>query len=281
MSDRPVYFFVHVPKCAGRSIELHLERHLGPRYLYLRRKRGLDRQLSAASYRLPQRFDPGSTDAVSGHALGHSLAARFPGREIRQAVLLREPLSMLVSFYNFRMSRFAFEGWPLVSFERFYQSRHVNPVSSFLLANYLELSWPRIARMSRAEKFDRISARLERFWFVGDYRDCDRLISRVSDEFGVPDQAPRANVLEKKLLSAGDVPQAMRERIAEDCALDQAIHDAWAHRGFETGGRPAAPDLPDRPLHSLGHELARQVENMRLTRMRKRLGRKPRPAEEP
>ncbi|WP_417517914.1 hypothetical protein [Minwuia sp.] len=281
MTDRPVHFFVHVPKCAGRSIELHLEKYLGERFLYLRRKRGLKRHLSSEIYRLPQRFDPAGTDAVSGHALGRSMASHFKGREIRESVLLRDPLSMLVSFYNFRMSRFTVEGWPHVSFERFYQSRHVNPMSTFLLVNYLELSWTRLARMPRAEKFERLSERLADFWFVGDYRQCDSLIGRISVEFGIPDQAPRANVLEKKLLTVDTVSAAMRDRILDECALDQAIYDAWAGRGYDRmDDRPPAPVLRDRPGLIVAHEAKRQIENARITAMRKRLGRLPRPEEE-
>jgi len=279
--NRQIHFFVHVPKCAGRSVELHLEQHLGPRFMYLRRKRGLKRHFSAHNYRLPLRFDPPSLDAMSGHALGQSVARHFQGRDLRQSVLLRDPLSLLVSFYNFRMSRFTHEGWPHVSFERFYLSRHLNPVSTFLLANYLETPWPKLVRMSAAEKFDRISSELEKFWFVGDYRQCDRLIATVSEEFGIPDQAPRANVLETKLLTVDTVPQAMKDRIAEDCALDQALHDAWGDRGF-AGNPPADVERPvgGVALRILSHEAARQVENARITAMRKRLGRKPRPEEE-
>lgn len=278
---KPVHFFVHVPKCAGRSVELHLEEHLGPGFLYLRRKRGLERHLSAHIYRIPKRFDPNLTNAVSGHALGQSMKRHFSGREIRQSVLLRDPLSLLVSFYNFRMSRFSFEGWPHVSFERFYQSRHLNPVSTFLLVNYLEISWARLLTMSAAEKFDRISEAFQDFWFVGDYRQCDRLIATVSDEFGIPDQAPRANVLESKKLTVDKVPQTMKDRIAADCALDQAVYDAWATRGFREKDPVAVPAPRTRGLPGvLGHEAARQVENARITSMRKRLGRKPRPAEE-
>lgn len=278
---KPVHFFVHVPKCAGRSVELHLEKHLGLRFLYLRRKRGLKRHLSNHIYRIPQRFDPASTDAVSGHALGQSMKQHFVGREIRQSVLLRDPLSLLVSFYNFRMSRFTHEGWPHVSFERFYLSRHLNPVSTFLMVNYLETSWAKMISMSAEEKFDRISAVLEDFWFVGDYRQCDQLIATVSEEFGIPDQAPRANVLETKLLTVDTVPQAMKDRIAEDSALDQAIYDAWAERGFrEKAPASVTPPAGRGALRILSHEAARQVENARITAMRKRLGRKPRPAEE-
>lgn len=282
MSDsRPIYFFVHVPKCAGRSVELHLEAHLGERFVYLRRKRGWRRHLSEHIYRLPQRFDPPATDAVSGHALGRSLLSRFEGREVRESVLLRDPLSLLVSFYNFRMSRFTHEGWPHVDFERFYLSRHLNPVSTFLLVNYLEVPWGRLLTMSEADKLDRISEAFEDFWFVGDYRQCDRLIATVSEQFGIPDQAPRANVLEAKKLTTDTVPQAMRDRIAEECALDQALYDMWAGRGFREQA-PAPQSLPsgNRIGRIIRHEAARQVENARITAMRKRLGRKPRPVEE-
>jgi hypothetical protein len=282
MSDlQPIHFFVHVPKCAGRSVELHLEQHLGQRFMYLRRKRGLQRHLSEHVYRLPQRFDPSAIDAMSGHALGQSMSVHFPNREIRQSVLLRDPLSLLVSFYNFRMSRFTHEGWPHVSFEKFYQSRHLNPVSTFLLVNYLETSWTRLIRMSAAEKLEQVSERLQDFWFVGDYRQCDRLIAKVSAEFDIPDQAPRANVLESKLLTIDTVPQVMKDRIAEECAVDQALYDAWSARGFrETEPIEVTPPAGPGPLRILSHEAFRQVENARITAMRKRLGRKPRPTEE-
>ncbi|WP_416897473.1 MAG: hypothetical protein ACMVY4_18655 [Minwuia sp.] len=195
---------------------------------------------------------------------------------MRESVLLRDPLSQLVSFYNFRMSRFTVEGWPHVSFERFYRSRHVNPMSTFLLVNYLEIPWTRLATMPRREKFERISERFSDFWFVGDYRRCDELITKISAEYGIPDQAARANVLETRLLTVDTVPQAMKDRIAEECALDQAVYDAWAGQGA-VAEKPKLTDMPGRVLL---HEAKRQVENARITAMRKRLGRLPRPVEE-
>lgn len=266
MPDQPpVHFFVHVPKCAGRTIELHLEQHLGAGYVHTRRRKAPGRWFAASAFREPAGVDLSDVQAVSGHPLGASMASRFPGREVRQAVLLRHPVGMMVSFHNFRMMIFRREGWPEVDFERFCRSRHVNPAATFLLSYYFELPWSRIARMRRQDKFDFISERLERFWFVGDYRRCDALIATVSHDLGIPATAGRANVLEKKVTREEDLSRAAVDRLLEENALDLKLWETWKDRGFgRTVPAPAPVAIPDRRLATLAHEVGRVIENQRL-----------------
>lgn len=274
--ERPVYLFVHVPKCAGRTIEIHMERHLDQdQYLYLQRLKAPARYFSAVRYGIPADFDPRRVRVISGHPLGASIARRLPGREIRQAVLLRDPLGMLVSFHNFRMSIFTREGWPHVSFERFYRSRHLNPAATFLLRYYFELPTTRIWRMSLADKFEFIAERLADFWFVGDYRRCDELIRAASAELGIPDTAERANVLERRVLSEHDLSESMQARVLEENALDLRLYETFKDRGFASGTIPAAgAPFRDHPVRTFAHETRRLVENTRLDLEHRRLGRR-------
>ena len=266
MTDQPpVHFFVHVPKCAGRTIELHLEQHIGPRYIHTRRRKAPGRWFAPSAFREPAGVDMAAVRAVSGHPLGASMATRFPGREIRQAVLLRHPVGMMVSFHNFRMMIFRREGWPEVGFERFCRSRHVNPAATFLLSYYFEQPWSRIVAMTRQDKFDFISERLDRFWFVGDYRNCDDLIATVSRDLGIPGVADRANVLEKKVTREEDLAPATVDRLLEENALDLKLWETWKDRRFATATPAPAPvPIPDRRMATFTHEIGRLVENQRL-----------------
>ena len=255
MAQRIVHFLLHVPKCAGTTVEAHFRQHLGDAFRFAPRWENPLRNFVGNRY---PGLNPEALEgirAVSGHSLSISLKAHFPGVEIRQSVLLRDPVGYLLSFYNYRWARFD-EGWGSEppSFEAWYRGQRRNPISRFLLNRYFEEAVPALYRLSSAARLRLLEAHLADFHFVGSYRYADEMIGGISRELGIPDHVDHQNVTPSRKLSAADLTDDMRRRIEADNALDQALFDRWAERRWDGVPEGPAPKLPraDQGRYMLG-----------------------------
>ena len=242
---RIVHFLLHVPKCAGTTVEAHFRTHLGNRFLIAPRWESVMRNFVGNRYPDLTADDLSEVAVVSGHSLNTGMQTLFPGAEIRESVLLRDPTGYLLSFYNYRWTRFD-EGWgnEPPGFETWYNAQRRNPISRFLLNRYFDQGVPALYRLSSAQRLRFLEERLERFHFVGSYRQTDDMIARISGDLGIPDAVDHQNVTPKRKLIAADLPVKLRQRIERENALDQALFDRWADRGWTQGNLPPAPDLP-------------------------------------
>jgi len=231
---QPMYFILHVPKCAGRTIENHLQTYASPgTYYQVPKRRGFSRNFRSKfdARDLPE---PNGLKAVSGHFLGRSLECRFRNRAMRKTVLLREPVSYAISYYNLRMMRYLSQGLGVYDFELAYRAARRNPICHFLLNTYLEISWFRLCAMSAQEKYELLNRCLSRFWFVADYTRCDDLVRALSSDLGLPEEGIRKNTSSQwqqcvkwEPLTTNDLSPAMRNRIVEENVLDQVLWDTW------------------------------------------------------
>ncbi len=230
----PVYFILHVPKTAGTTIVEHLADHCARGVLW----RPPPARLLGGGGVLP---DLERVRAVAlGHYRGRSLEAHFAGRELRRTVLLRDPVSLQVSYYNWRMVYFLSQGQGTYSFDLHLRTLPRNFVMHFLLARWLEVRWPVLMAMQDATKFDLIQRHLSQFWFVGAHTDCARLTAALAPELGVPPLAIPRNVggewhrlADWQPIEADKLPSATREAILADHPLDQALWEAWHGAGFD------------------------------------------------
>ncbi len=230
----PVYFILHVPKTAGTTIVEHLADHCARGVLW----RPQPARLLGGGDVLP---DLDRVRAVAmGHYRGRSLEAHFAGRELRRTVLLRDPVSLQVSYYNWRMAYFQSQGQGTYSFDLHLRALPRNFVMHFLLARWLELPWPVLMAMRDATKFDLLQRHLSQFWFIGAHTDCARLTAALAPELGVPPLAIPRNVggewqspAEWQPIEADKLPAATSEAILADHPLDQALWEAWHGAGFD------------------------------------------------
>ena len=244
MANRIVHFLLHVPKCAGTTVEAHFQTHLGPAYLLAPRWENPLRNFIGNRYPNLDAEALRDVRVVSGHSLSIGMASLFPDAEIRQSVLLRDPLGFFLSFYNYRWARFD-EGWTAEppGFETWYRGQRRNPISRFLLNRYFDQAVPALYRLSSAARLRRLEEAFARFHFVGSYRHADEMIGGISRELGIPDEVAHQNVTPRRKLSAADLPDSLRRRIEADNALDQALFERWADRRWEGGPATPAPDL--------------------------------------
>lgn len=175
-----------------------------------------------------------SLEAVGGHYLGSSVERLFEGRPVRRTMLLRDPVSHLVSYYNFRMSRYMDKGRRAYSFDLAYRSTQRDFVTHFILRNFLEIPWARILLFDDAEKWALVNQFLSTFWFVGDYSYCNDLIAALAPELGVPEEAERHNVSVDKAAQVRFEPMRLEDlsprtvrKIRQENRLDQRLWETW------------------------------------------------------
>jgi hypothetical protein len=261
---KPAYFLFHVPKCAGRTIDRHLASYAAENsYLRAHKRHGLARLMHGAAT-LPDVKISDDIKAVAGHFLGVSLEQRVGRREIRRAILLRDPVSHLVSHYNFRMSRYIAAGLRPYGFETAYRATRRNFITHFILRNFLEISWLRLLLMSEQEKWEAISAFLKSFWFVGDYRHCNSLIAALSPELGVPAAAASQNVCDLnsavgtwRPVRAQNLPEEVVSQIKRENRLDELLWQTWRDAEFNIDAVKPAAELSRSRLDFLKSELGR------------------------
>lgn len=250
--SRPVYFLLHVPKCAGTTVEDHFATVLGPGFMRAPRWESVARNFIGNRYDFKPR-DPRlrHIHVVSGHSLSVSLKQFFPpGREIREAVLIRDPLSYLLSFYNYRIQRHLEHGDPQPpAFEKWYRRQGRNQIAHFILDRYFEQAVPVLYLRSSAAQFDWLEERLSQFWFVGGHERAGELIRGVCRDRGWPDAFESRNVTRTWRVTADDLPRRLIDRITEDNALDQALYDRWHDRGWRDNPTPRGGKPPALPRH--------------------------------
>jgi hypothetical protein len=272
MTTDRLHVVLHVPKCAGRTMENHLAKHLGSRFWSPeKRSRKLPLELYGRKYNLVPPAPTEDIAAVSGHFLGKSIERLFPGRPIVRSVVLREPERFFLSLYNFRMMRYIAAGQSAYPFALFMRSLPVDPVSYFLLDTWLENSWMRIATLTAAQKAALLDEMLEGLDRVVDISEADDLIAWHSRDLGIPEQAARTNTGEEwsertgwKPLKPSDLAPAERAALADRLNLDRYIWRRWALKqrvAFESATVASflRHELP-RPVAQIRRRLARRLK---------------------
>lgn len=265
-----LYLIVHIPKCAGVTIHEHLRGNLGEdRVLHLVRRRGKLRFFARNGYVIrPADYDPRRIRVLTGHHLARSGRNRFPGRSTREIALIRDPLSRIVSHYNFYMWRMeTYADRPSASFEEWYATQRPNYMTDFFLTRYLEIGEPRLFLMAEREKFDLMHEALTHFWYVADFGRCDEMLAALSEELGISAEIERKNVTPRKHMEATALPERLKAQIAAENAVDQAIYDRWKDVGFTCGATPAGDvALSPNPLKHMARIVVRVAAKARLSR---------------
>ena len=255
-----VYFLLHIPKTAGQTIQVHLANHCTPGVFWQSQ-----RKLRPGRKARPGDFpDFNRARVISGHHISRSLEKLYPGRDIRRIVLLRDPLQLQISFYNWRMMNHLAKGLGTYSFELHLQALPRNFISHFLLSRWLEIPWSKLMAMTDRQKYDLLNRTLAKFWFVGGVLDCDRVIREISLDLGAPTVATPRNTADElqpntgwPLVTTDTLSPAMRHAIVEWNALDQALWESWSVAGFNPALVQPRALGPGRSGAFLTHELAR------------------------
>lgn len=245
MQSDPVHFLVHVPKCAGTTVELHFARHLGDDFLIAPRSKSFLRDFTGNRASLPG-SKAKALKVISGHSLAERMATDVAPQSVLPSVLLREPVSWFLSYFNYQVDRASYDSRrPHSSFEDWRALVAPNPIARFLMRRYFGVGYPRLFSFSSREKFFFLNEKLKDFYFVGDVRHTALLIADISRQMNIPEKAEPSNVTRSKLVIRSDVTDQLVSQIRKYNALDVALHQVWGERLFKTAQTEISQDIID------------------------------------
>lgn len=235
-------YFVHVPKCAGTTVEEHFIEHL-PQAQVMRPPKSppLMRYLHGRAWSAPPTYDKAQTRVLFGHFFGRATGDLLDPHERVEAILIRDPVGLYLSWYNYRMTRHERWGRAIPGFEDWYRSQGRNPVARHLLTRHLGWSEAKFVLAKTDDIVATAREALDSFWFVGEYRHVDTLLAAAADKFGAPPRAPQRNITQYKFLKREALDEGLADTIRRENAIDQYLSDRYANRLFDPN---AAANIP-------------------------------------
>ncbi|AQA00229.1 hypothetical protein BWQ93_18525 [Sphingopyxis sp. QXT-31] len=235
---RPLWIFLHVPKCGGTTLKAHLERHFV-----------MDEQLVEFSHwgrsyrkthgrpdfadRPPE--ERASAEILSGHQTYYGIDRLVPGpRDPRYFTVLRDPAERCVSLYNFRWSR----GHAPDDFTIWYRDYYLAEQRNYMVRFFAEALYGTALPADGAQRLAMARQMLTRCWFVTTVDRWNEGLDFVCDAMGIPtdwqhhraagDSAPlpashpsQSEVVARRLALDDD----LRARIHADSPGDVALVD--------------------------------------------------------
>lgn len=232
----PLLIHIHVPKCAGTTVEKHLAYELGHSGVWFAPKRTRQFPLGWFGRKYNDK-PPAPLDqikALSGHFIGRSIEEQFKDRKIVRSIILREPESLMLSYYNYRMIRYIQQGLRPYGFSLFLRATRQNFISHFLLDRWLELPWLDLVRLSDQQKMRLLDEALASVDHIAPISEADDLIRKISAELGISPVAKRQNTTEDGKAKAGwtmvrhgDLSDAERAELKSRTQLDRYLWRRW------------------------------------------------------
>lgn len=236
MTD-PVVLHVHIPKCAGTTVERFFKAAFGKGYWHAqKRSRKVPIDLFSAKYDPAPKAPLNEIKAVGWHFVGQSMADMFPDRKILRTIILRDPAAMNISRYNFRMVRYQADGQKPYSFGLNLKSFPPDTSAHFILERWLELPYHKLLTMSAAEKMDAIDDALARFDYVCDIKQTDEMIAWLGQQFGTSTAFDARNTFEQRKeksgvawtpVKLGDLSDDDRQELHRRTRMDEYVWRKW------------------------------------------------------
>lgn len=224
---RPLWIFLHVPKCGGTTLKAHLERHFA-----------MDEQLVefshwGRSYRRthgrPEFADRPAeerarAEILSGHQTWYGIHQLVPGaREPRYFTVLRDPAERCVSLYNFRWSR----GHAPDDFDRWYEGHYLAEQRDYMVRFFAETLFGAGLPADPAQRLAMARQMLTRCWFVTTTDRWNEGLDYLCGAMGIPAdwQHQRAAGASAPLPPSHPSPrEVVQRRLTLDESLRARIH---------------------------------------------------------
>jgi hypothetical protein len=222
-----LFFFFHVPKTGGSTINHAFVRNFGPqRVVRLNEKRGkglfVD-VISAKKFLLPP--SAREEELYNSHIVGHVASLSIiEGRESKyhKACFWRHPADWFLSYYNWRNRKDKARQKRTYSFSDLVKSLSHNPMTQDLLLYCGDVPGWRYLLMSDRQKFERVLSIAEQFDLFAD-------ISRVDDYLaatgcGKPEGIKNRNTVPKKEKALRALDPETRHRLELLNPVDYYVH---------------------------------------------------------
>lgn len=238
-----LHLLMHIPKTGGQTIRDHLRAyltlheefvHLGPFGDADARANGLTPW--------KERSDPerARVRVLAGHDISINAPKLVPGeRTTRFAGIFRDPVSRMVSQYNFMAYQFyARKALVPPPWAIWYKTKGRNYVTRWIQQKFLDRSIDDSQRDEDA--YDEIVAALDHFWLLGVMNHFDAFVRQVYADIGVPQPSQeRSNIGGRDYPILVTVNEKIDAQIRRDHPVDCAVYDL-VERRVEAALQPAS-----------------------------------------
>jgi hypothetical protein len=186
VTARPLWIFLHIPKCGGTTFKAHIERHLAIEESFFEfsnwgRQYRADRGLPDFAHR--SEMQRASAEVLAGHQLSYGIHRLVPGlRDARYFTVLRDPAERCVSLYNFRWSRGQatddFSEW----YHTWYRVNQSDYQTRFLAERLYSMDLP----ASSQQRLAMAQSLLELCWFVTTTERWNEGLDHIFSAMGLP-----------------------------------------------------------------------------------------------
>lgn len=248
----PLYVFVHLSKTGGTSLYRHLRCHLASEdeLVYLGPEGDAERErLGRLPLEARHECERRRVRVLIGHRVTLSSLDLMPWREPRFIFVLREPVSRLISKYNYQIHLDGRIDVPQ-PFDDWLANLKPNAWDSafWLCRRFLKMP-ARGLRDIRTRQ--RIANRLlEQFYLVTTTERMDTDAKLLFREIGIPEEMPRENVGGRDHHVVFDPDDTVRARIRAAVDNEVAFYRRWAECA-PYWGRPGLPVRPTNAMVSL------------------------------
>lgn len=229
MNNDEIYIFAHIPKTGGTTLDRHFEKHMTLHVDYIPLSGpGEQRAIAQGLKPFKERSleDRMKAKVILGHQVRWNTHELVPGKKPRYIVLIREPISWIVSRYNWAMKVRRERNENIISFDEWFEeTKHRQSQLFWFLRNFAETKF--IRRMPGPRRLRRMNEIIEQFSMVTTTERLDEDGAKLLHLMGLPDELERKNVAgvdHDKILKVTD---ELRERLEEDMATDLQLYRQW------------------------------------------------------
>lgn len=210
MNKKPIYIFLHMPKCAGSTFRAHIQRNLkNNEYLSFYNEKNMHYSKSDVFKKVlslsSEQKD--KLKIIYGHEIFYGLHKYFK-RPVRYIVFCRELISRTLSFYNYTM-QFSENSKP--PFEKWFRDTiwmHNEMIGYFKDYGFIDDFDKKLGH-----KIDNI---LEKFWFVGMTENADDNFLFLYSKLGINRFLENQNISKKILTSFTEKEKRMINEFSKE-----------------------------------------------------------------
>lgn len=210
MNKKPLYIFLHMPKCAGSTFRVHIQQNLkSNEYIAFYNEKNMHYSKSDVFTKIMSLSseEKDRLKIIYGHEVYYGLHKYF-NRPVRYIVFCRELISRILSFYNYTMQ---FSKNSQISFQQWFketQWMHNEMIGYFDDYGFIDDS-------DKALGF-KINNILEKFWFVGITENSDQEFLFLYYKLGVNRFRENQNISKKLLKNLTENEKKMINDLSQE-----------------------------------------------------------------
>lgn len=217
----PLYIIPHIPKTGGYALKINLSRVLLP-YVEVHIPNG-EEEFNKIPLSEMSQDQLNRIRVIIGHNINTETSQFFNNREVRYITFLRDPISRMISHYNFDMSHYYKEDIPIDTW--FNETEHANYMVKWLSTNFLKQNF-----VDLEEIYSSVNSSLKKFHIVGLTEEMDLFCDIFFKELGVEYSYIHTHVSGKDYRKVIDISQIDSAKYEMHHLIDYKLYNFYKNK---------------------------------------------------